>query len=68
VAERIFAGLFSRAPPSRRPRRLLSGQKPLHPLTIRFGSQTGNAETLARRLTKEAGQSGFAPAPFDLAQ
>jgi len=46
----------------------LSGQKPLHPLTILFGSQTGNAATLARRLAKEAGQPGFAPTPFDLAQ
>jgi sulfite reductase alpha subunit-like flavoprotein len=67
VADRIFAGLFSRAPPSWRPRRLLSGQKPLHPLTILFGSQTGNAEALARRLVKEAGQSGFAPTPFEFA-
>src|SRR5260370_28879179 len=41
----FFAGLFSRAAPSRRPRRLpLSRQKPLHPLTILFGSQPDNAE------------------------
>ena len=47
--------------------------KPLEPLTILFGSQTGNAENLAKKIAKEAGQRGFAPTvqelgAFDLAR
>ncbi len=40
----------------------------LQPLTILFGSQTGHAEALAKRLAKAAGQRGFAPTVCDLAQ
>jgi sulfite reductase (NADPH) flavoprotein alpha-component len=36
------------------------------PLTILFGSQTGTAEGLAKRLAKEAGKRGFAPKIFEL--
>ncbi len=66
----FFAGLFSRSPlpgivgnvPAR-----ADGVKPLEPLTILFGSQTGNAEALAKRIAKEAGKRSFAPTVFDLA-
>src|SRR5438067_2501541 len=60
----FFAGLFSRAPvpTSSGP---ASGEAAtiaaLQPLTILFGSQTGNAEGLARRIARQAGKRGFAP-------
>ena len=61
----FLAGMFSRAP--------VAGGQPtpasaptLTPLTILFGSQTGTAEGLARRLAKEAGKRGFAPTTHDL--
>jgi len=62
----FFAGLFSRtaagvATPA-------PAAKPLAPLTILFGTQTGNAETLAKRIAKEAGKRGFAPTTHDLAK
>ena len=66
----FFAGLFSRSPlsgtASNIPARA-DGVKPLEPLTILFGSQTGNAEALAKRVAKEAGKRSFAPTVFDLA-
>ena len=34
---------------------------PLEPLLVMFGSQTGSAEGLAKRVGKEAGKHGFAP-------
>jgi sulfite reductase (NADPH) flavoprotein alpha-component len=40
----------------------------LEPLTILFGSQTGNCEKLAKRIAKEAGKHGFAPTAHDLAK
>jgi sulfite reductase (NADPH) flavoprotein alpha-component len=59
----FLAGVFSRtagvpaaAPPV------------LAPLTIAFGSQTGTAEGLARKMAKEAGKRGFAATVLDLAQ
>lgn len=45
-----------------------AAQKPLEPLAILFGSQTGNAERLAKQLAREAGRQGFAPTVHDLAQ
>lgn len=61
----FMAGLFSRtgvtpgaSPPA----------KQMEPLTILFGSQTGNCENLAKRLAKEAGKRGFAPTIHDLAR
>src|SRR5687767_4157733 len=59
----FFAGLFSRANPA--PQAEPTAKKPL---TILYGSQTGNAEGLARRLTKEAGRKGFGPAVCEMAQ
>ncbi|HTD88883.1 MAG TPA: flavodoxin domain-containing protein, partial [Candidatus Binatia bacterium] len=61
----FLAGVFSRANPNPNPD--LPSQ-PLEPLTILFGSQTGNAEALAKRLAKEARRRGFAPRVYDLAQ
>ena len=61
----FLAGLFSRAPQPN----LATGapeSKPLTPLTILFGSQTGNAENLSKRIAKEAGKRGFAPTVQDL--
>ncbi|HYG23498.1 MAG TPA: sulfite reductase subunit alpha [Verrucomicrobiae bacterium] len=36
------------------------------PLSILFGSQTGSAENLARRIAKEAGRRGFAPTVHEM--
>lgn len=64
----FLAGLFSRSPQPG----IANGQtpiadaKPLTPLTILFGSQTGNAENLSKRVAKEAGKRGFAPTVHDL--
>jgi sulfite reductase (NADPH) flavoprotein alpha-component len=66
-----FAGLFSRGqvnsvaaqPGDGRP-----SAGALTPLTILFGSQTGTAETLAKRIAKEAGKRGFAAMVLDLGQ
>lgn len=40
----------------------------LTPLTILFGSQTGTAESLAKRAAKEAGRRSFAATVLDMAQ
>jgi sulfite reductase (NADPH) flavoprotein alpha-component len=50
----FLAGLFSRAPQPNLPAPAPE-TKPLTPLTILFGSQTGNAENLSKRIAKEAG-------------
>lgn len=42
--------------------------KPLLPISILFGSQTGNSENLAKRIAKEAGKRGFAPTVHDLSK
>ena len=62
----FFAGLFSRAPVPATG--LSAAPEPLQPLTILFGSQTGNAEGLARRIAKQAGKQGFAPTVFEMGQ
>jgi len=61
-------GLFSRAPQPgiANGQSPLADAKPLMPLTILFGSQTGNAENLSKRIAKEAGKRGFAPTIQDL--
>lgn len=56
----FLAGLFSRVPASAGAAIPPGPGKPLEPLTILFGSQTGTAEKLARRVAKEAGKRGFA--------
>ena len=61
----FLAGLFSRAPQPNLPAPAPE-TKPLTPLTILFGSQTGNAENLSKRIAKEAGKRGFAPTVQDL--
>jgi sulfite reductase (NADPH) flavoprotein alpha-component len=61
----FLAGLFSRAPQPNLAAPAAES-KPLTPLTILFGSQTGNAENLSKRIAKEAGKRGFAPTVQDL--
>ena len=61
----FLAGLFSRAPQPNLAG-AASDSKPLTPLTILFGSQTGNAENVSKRIAKEAGKRGFAPTVQDL--
>jgi sulfite reductase (NADPH) flavoprotein alpha-component len=63
----FLAGLFSRVPgpaataaPAPAPPRLI-------PLSVCFGSQTGTAEGLAKRVAREASKRGFAPTLHDLA-
>jgi sulfite reductase (NADPH) flavoprotein alpha-component len=60
----FLAGMFSRTPATH------SGPAPqaLKPLTILFGSQTGTAESLAKKAAKEAGKRGFAATVLDMAQ
>ena len=63
----FLAGIFSRAPA---PAGVVQSPVPaeaLAPLSILFGSQTGSAENLAKRIAKEAGQRGFAATVHDLA-
>ena len=63
----FLAGVFSRAPISQ-PSTLNSQPAALQPLTILFGSQSGSAESLAKKTAKEAGKRGFAPMVLDMAQ
>jgi sulfite reductase (NADPH) flavoprotein alpha-component len=65
----FLAGVFSRAAGTLSS--TLSAQpalQALQPLTILFGSQTGTAEGLARKMAKEAGKRGFAATVLDMAQ
>jgi sulfite reductase (NADPH) flavoprotein alpha-component len=64
----FLAGLFSRTAAPDAAATPAPAAKPLQSLTVLFGSQTGNAEGLARRVSKEAGKCGFAPTIYDLAQ
>jgi sulfite reductase (NADPH) flavoprotein alpha-component len=61
----FLAGVFSRtagAPAAP------AASQALAPLTILFGSQTGTAENLAKKVAKEAGKRGFAAMVLDMAQ
>ena len=63
----FLAGLFSYAPASAAGAAAgTAASTRLQPLTIVFGSQTGTAEKLARRMAKEAGKRGFAATVQDL--
>src|SRR4249920_466521 len=58
----FLAGLFSQAPPSASTPQLNSAPAAaLQPLLVLYGSQTGTAEALAKRLAQEAANRGFAP-------
>ena len=52
----FLAGILSSAPAAGAP----SAQEPRPPLLIAYGSQSGNAESLAKRLAREATGRGFA--------
>lgn len=64
----FLAGLYSRAPlPSLTgSAATMAAPVALTPLTILFGSQTGTAEMLAKRIAKEAGKRNFAPTVLDM--
>ena len=61
----FFAGVYSRPAPAGIP---AAEARPLNPLTILFGSQTGTAESLAKKVASEAGKRGFAPSVVDMAE
>jgi sulfite reductase (NADPH) flavoprotein alpha-component len=65
-----LAGLFSRGQvnPAVANAAPVQPAATLTPLTILFGSQTGTAEGLAKRVAKEAGKRGFAAMVLDMAQ
>ncbi len=64
----FLAGIFSRSPAPAGMVQPPTSAETLAPLSILFGSQTGNAENLAKRIAKEAGKRGFAPTIHDLAK
>jgi sulfite reductase (NADPH) flavoprotein alpha-component len=64
----FLAGLFSRAPVPNCTAPAEGAPRPLRPLCILFGSQTGNCEALAKRTAKQSTQHGFAPIVQDLAK
>jgi sulfite reductase (NADPH) flavoprotein alpha-component len=59
----FLAGLYANGAPGQIPNSPPNGQLPKagEPLLILFGSQTGSAEGLAKRLAKESEKRGFAP-------
>lgn len=65
-----LAGLFSRATAPDLPTQTTAASSavPLVPLTILYGSQTGTAESLAKKAAKDAGRRGFASVAMDMAQ
>jgi sulfite reductase (NADPH) flavoprotein alpha-component len=68
----FLAGLFSHSPvgPAASPAPVplsAASARPLEPLAILFGSQTGNSERLAKRLAKQVAKQGFAPTLYELA-
>jgi sulfite reductase (NADPH) flavoprotein alpha-component len=62
----FLAGLYSRGLPTAAA--APAAAPALTPLTILFGSQTGTAEALVKRVAKEAGKRGFAGTVLDMAQ
>ena len=63
----FLAGLFSCTPVSPAVPAPPALSAALEPLSILFGSQTGNAEALAKRAAQMAGRQGYAPTVSDLA-
>jgi len=59
----LLAGIFSSAPA---PELNGAGAEPERPLTILFGSQTGNAESVAKQTAKKAKAAGFRAEVFDM--
>ncbi|MCX6938883.1 MAG: sulfite reductase subunit alpha [Verrucomicrobia bacterium] len=64
----FFAGIFNRQTVPPVGSSLATTASALVPLTILYGTQTGTAESLAKKAAKVAGQRGFAPAILDLGQ
>jgi sulfite reductase (NADPH) flavoprotein alpha-component len=64
----FLAGLFSRMPASAGMVPPATPAEKLMPVSVLFGSQTGNAENLAKRIAKEAGKRGFAATVYDLSK
>jgi sulfite reductase (NADPH) flavoprotein alpha-component len=62
----FLAGLFSRTAAAAAMHNPTASPEQLVPLSILFGSQTGNAESLAKRVAKEAGKRGFAATAHEL--
>lgn len=72
AAQRIWlngflAGLFAQSSSGPGPSASVAGEKAATPLLVVFGSQTGTAEGLARRIASEAGQRGFMPRVLEAA-
>ncbi|HEX2101185.1 MAG TPA: sulfite reductase subunit alpha [Candidatus Synoicihabitans sp.] len=63
----FFAGLFSRQPGALADAGSIASPAKEQPLTILWGSQTGTAESLAKKAAKAAGQRGFAATVLDMA-
>ncbi|HLP78777.1 MAG TPA: flavodoxin domain-containing protein, partial [Candidatus Paceibacterota bacterium] len=64
----FLAGMFSRTSAAGVTTPAAAPAKPLLPMSILFGSQTGNSENLARRIAKEAGKRGFAPTIHEMSR
>lgn len=63
----FLAGLFSHSPISGSTAANPPAMKAVTPMSILFGSQTGNAEKLAKVVAKEAASHSFAPTIHDMA-
>lgn len=62
----FLAGLYSKVPPTGLEQSNPAPPKKGEPLLILFGSQTGTAENLAKRIAKDAEARGFSPSIFSL--